>query len=82
MPPSLNLKKQTYCHVTYNEPPNKSFSYGVLNKLLDTMKEKGKLFSFLVGYFPTYKLIFELQTENPDKFLNIATTIGALSSSK
>ena len=46
------------------------------------MKEKGKLFSFLVGYFPTYKLIFELQTENPDKFLNIPTTIGALSSSK
>ena len=46
------------------------------------MEEKGKLFSFSVGYFPTYKLIFELQTENPDKFLNIATTNGALSSSK
>ena len=41
------------------------------------MKEKGMPFSFLIGDLPTYKLILELQTENPDKFMNIVPIIGA-----
>ena len=37
-----------------------------MNKLLDTMKKKRMPLSFLAGYLPTYILILELQTENPD----------------
>ena len=48
-----------------------------INKLLDAMKEKGIPFSYFIGDLPTYKLKFELQTENPDKFLNTVPTIGA-----
>ena len=48
-----------------------------MNKLLDIIKVKVMPFSFLVGDLPTYKLILELQTENLDKFLNIAPIIGA-----
>ena len=64
-------KSKAYYHVTYNEPPKKSVIYDVMNKRLDTMKDKGMPFSFLVGDLPTYKLILELKTENLDKFLNI-----------
>ena len=46
-----------------------------MNKLLDTMKEKGMPFSFIVGDLKTYKLILEFQTENLDKFLNIVPII-------
>ena len=41
------------------------------------MKEKSIKFSFLVGDLPTYKLILELQIENPYKFLNIVPIVGA-----
>ena len=49
----------------------------MMNKLLDTMKEKGMPFSFLGRYFRTYKLTLELQTKTPDKFLKIVPVIGA-----
>ena len=61
----------------YNELPKKSVIYDVMNKLLDIMKDIGMPFSFLVGDLPTYKLIFELKTENLDKFLNIVPITGA-----
>ena len=61
----------------YNELPKKSVIYDMMNKLLDIMKDIGMPFSFLVGDLPTYKLIFELKTENLDKFLNIVPITGA-----
>ena len=61
----------------YNELPKKSVIYDVMNKLLDIMKDIGMPFSFLVGDLPAYKLIFELKTENLDKFLNIVPITGA-----
>lgn len=47
-----------------------------MNKLLDTMKEKGMQFLFLVGDLPPYKLILRLQIENPDKILNVLPIVG------
>ena len=35
------------------------------------MKEKGMPFSFTEGNLKTYRLILQLQMENPDKFLDI-----------
>ena len=49
----------------------------MMNKLLDTMNEKGMPFSFFGRYFRTYKLTIELQTKNTDKFLKIVPIIGA-----
>ena len=69
-------KSKSYNHVTYNEPPKKSVIHDVMNKLLDTMKDKGMSFPFLVGDLPTYNLILELKTENLDKFLSIIPIIG------
>ena len=75
----LTLKKtKANYYVTYNVLSKKSVIYDVINKLLDTKEENGMPFSFLVGDFPIYKLIVELQTENPDKFQNIVQIIGAL----
>ena len=70
-------KSKAYYHVTYNEPPKKSVLNDVMIKLLNTMKEKGMPFSFLVGDLPTYKLILELKTENKEKFQDIIPIIGA-----
>ena len=53
-----------------------------MNKLLDTMKKKRMPLSFLAGYLPTYILILELQTENPDiseHCINIRTFYQQLS---
>ena len=57
-------KSKEYYHVMHNEPPKKSVIYDVINKLLDTMKEKGLKFLFLAGDLATYMLILELQTES------------------
>ena len=70
-------KSKLYYHVTYNEPPKKSVIYDVMNKLLDTMKDKGMSFPFLVGDLPTYNLILQLKTENLEKFLSIIPIIEA-----
>ena len=70
-------KSKPYYHATYNEPPKKSVMNDIMAKLVQTMGEKNMPFAFLVGDLPTYKLIVELKSENPNKYLDIVPTIGA-----
>ena len=58
MASSLYSKKQ----IALQLPPKKFFIYDMMNKLLDTLKEKGIPFSFLVRDLPRYKLIYKQKT--------------------
>ena len=70
-------KTKPYYHTTYPEPPNKSVVYDVMFKLVEAMMNKDIPFSFLVGDMPTYKMIMQIKTENPHKFVDIIPIIGA-----
>ena len=70
-------KSKPYYHTTYNEPPKKSVINDVMYKLKNSMKEKSMPFAYLVGDLPTYKLILELITENPETYKDIIPIMGA-----
>ena len=70
-------KSKPYYHTTYNEPPKKSVINDVMSKLKNSMKEKSMPYAFLVGDLPTYKLILELTTENPEEYKDIIPILGA-----
>ena len=70
-------KSKAYFHTTYNEPPKKSVINDIICKLINSMKEKKMPYSFLVGDLPTYKLILELITENPEEYKDVIPIMGA-----
>jgi len=70
-------KSKPYYHTTYNEPPSKSVVNDIMVKLVVAIREKNIPFCFLVGDMPTYKIIVQLKSENPELFKNIIPILGA-----
>lgn len=74
-PPTIISKP--YYHTTYNEPPNKSVVNDIMVRQVHAMEQKNIPFTFLVGDLPTYKMIVQLKSENPNLFTNITPILGA-----